>query len=111
MKAVANRKSMRYSISNCACPSLFLQQFVIHLGPPLSMLGIWQEKLGVILEKEDEMECLVAGCNFLFRAIYHEAFMFEHAKTSFVTGTGRGKCMPFQSQGAASLVLSLWHIR
>ena len=40
------------------------------------------------LEKEDEMECLVAGCNFLFKAIYHEAFMFEHGKTSFVTGTG-----------------------
>ena len=47
-----------------------------------------QERLGVILEKEDEMDCLVAGCNFLFKAIYHEAFMYEHGKPSFVTGTG-----------------------
>ena len=68
-------------------------------------VGFWQEKLGVILEKEDEMECLVAGCNFLFRAIYHEAFMFEHAKTSFITGTGRALSMLLPSQGMVSVML------
>lgn len=36
-----------------------------------------QERLGVVLERVDEMQCLVSGCNFLLRAIYHEAFSFE----------------------------------
>ena len=32
------------------------------------------------LEKEDEMECLVSGCNFLLKAIRHEAFTFEEGQ-------------------------------
>lgn len=47
-----------------------------------------QEKLGVILEKEDEMECLVGGCNFLLKAIRHEAFTYENGALNFVTNTG-----------------------
>lgn len=45
---------------------------------------IFKEKLGVLLEKEDEMLCLVRGCNFFLKAITHEAFMFENGTTSFV---------------------------
>ena len=69
-----------------------------------------QEKLGVTLEKEDEMECLVAGCNFLFKAIYHEAFMFEHGKTSFVTGTGTvsGKLSSADAAGVISAGAICW---
>ena len=29
----------------------------------------------MLLEKEDEMDCLVGGANFLLKAIHHEAFM------------------------------------
>ena len=47
-----------------------------------------QQKLGVILEKEDEMECLVGGCNFLLKAIRHEAFTYENGALNFVTNTG-----------------------
>lgn len=50
-----------------------------------------QEKLGLILEKEDEMECLVGGCNFLLKAIRHEAFTYENGSLNFVTNTG--KCL------------------
>lgn len=50
-----------------------------------------QEKLGLILEKEDEMECLVGGCNFLLKAIRHEAFTYENGALNFVTNTG--KCL------------------
>lgn len=42
-----------------------------------------QERLGVLLEKEDEMECLVSGSNFLLKAIRHEAFMYENGQTIF----------------------------
>lgn len=48
-----------------------------------------QEKLGLILEKEDEMECLVAGCNFLLKAIRHEAFTYANGSLNFVTNTGK----------------------
>jgi hypothetical protein len=31
------------------------------------------------------MDCLVAGCNFLLKAIYHEAFVFEHDQPNYLT--------------------------
>ena len=49
---------------------------------------IFKEKLGVLLEKEDEMVCLVAGCNFFLKAIMHEAFLYERGTTSFVPTNG-----------------------
>lgn len=49
---------------------------------------IFKEKLGVLLEKEDEMVCLVAGCNFFLKAIAHEAFMYESGLPSFVPTNG-----------------------
>lgn len=30
---------------------------------------LFKERLGVVLDQEDEMACLVSGCNFLLRAI------------------------------------------
>ncbi|CAL8471142.1 g10684 [Coccomyxa elongata] len=43
----------------------------------------FEKRLGVILEKEDEMDCLVSGSNFLLKAIRHEAFMYENGQTTF----------------------------
>ena len=37
----------------------------------------------MLLEKEDEMDCLVGGANFLLKAIHHEAFMYENGQTLF----------------------------
>ena len=42
----------------------------------------------MLLEKADEMECAVAGCNFLLRAILHEAFTFEAGQAQFVSSNG-----------------------
>jgi len=47
-----------------------------------------QEKLGVVLEKEDEMECLVSGCNFFLKAIRHEAFTFEGGQPNYIASNG-----------------------
>ena len=47
-----------------------------------------QEKLGVVLEKEDEMECLVSGCNFFLKAIRHEAFTFEGRQPNYIASNG-----------------------
>lgn len=49
---------------------------------------IFKEKLGVLLEKEDEMMCLVRGCNFFLKAITHEAFTYENGTTRFVPTNG-----------------------
>ena len=49
---------------------------------------MFRERLGVVLEKEDEMGCLVTGCNFLLKAITHEAFTFENGAAQFVPTNG-----------------------
>eukprot|EP00002_Diphylleia_rotans_P018058 TRINITY_DN3497_c1_g1_i2.p1 TRINITY_DN3497_c1_g1~~TRINITY_DN3497_c1_g1_i2.p1 ORF type:complete len:547 (-),score=108.07 TRINITY_DN3497_c1_g1_i2:40-1653(-) len=38
---------------------------------------IFQDRLGVTLQREDEMECLVGGLNFLLRYIANEAFYYD----------------------------------
>ena len=45
-----------------------------------------QERLGVLLEKEDEMDCAVAGCNFLLKAVSQEAFTYEDGQANFSNG-------------------------
>lgn len=45
---------------------------------------VFKEKLGVTLDKEDEMDCLVAGANFLLKAIRHEAFTHMEGHKEFV---------------------------
>ena len=37
-----------------------------------------------MIEKEDEMECLVQGANFLLQAIRDEAFTFIDGRQTFV---------------------------
>ncbi|OAD56075.1 Pantothenate kinase 4 [Eufriesea mexicana] len=39
--------------------------------------SLLQEKLGLIVDKEDEIACLIKGCNFLLKNISCEAFEFE----------------------------------
>ncbi|KAM6562218.1 hypothetical protein CsatB_022216 [Cannabis sativa] len=43
-----------------------------------------KEKLGVCLDKEDEMDCLVAGANFLLKAVHEEAFTYTNGRKEFV---------------------------
>ncbi|KAI3932148.1 hypothetical protein MKW92_000284 [Papaver armeniacum] len=43
-----------------------------------------KERLGVNLDKEDEMDSLVAGANFLLKAIHHEAFTHMDGQKEFV---------------------------
>lgn len=61
-------------------------------GPSIKATGggafkyaeLLKEKLGVTLDKEDEMDCLVAGANFLLRAIRDEAFTHTEGHKKFV---------------------------
>jgi type II pantothenate kinase len=45
---------------------------------------VFKERLGLVLEREDEIGCAVGGCNFLLRTITHEAFVFEAGQAQFV---------------------------
>ncbi|XP_014490606.1 pantothenate kinase 2 [Vigna radiata var. radiata] len=45
---------------------------------------LFKERLGLVLDKEDEMSCLVAGANFLLKAIRHEAFTHMEGQKEFV---------------------------
>ncbi|XP_051136621.1 pantothenate kinase 2 [Andrographis paniculata] len=45
---------------------------------------LFKERLGISIEKEDEMNCLVAGANFLLKAIRHEAFTHKEGHKEFV---------------------------
>ncbi|XP_057952795.1 pantothenate kinase 2-like [Malania oleifera] len=53
-------------------------------GGAYKYADLFKERLGVNLDKEDEMDCLVAGANFLLKAIRHEAFMHMDGQKEFV---------------------------
>ncbi|XP_057738408.1 pantothenate kinase 2-like [Arachis stenosperma] len=53
-------------------------------GGAYKYTDLFKERLGVSLDKEDEMDCLVAGANFLLKAIRHEAFTHMEGQKEFV---------------------------
>ncbi|KAF5741074.1 putative Pantothenate kinase [Tripterygium wilfordii] len=53
-------------------------------GGACMFADLFKEKLGVFLDKEDEMDCLVAGANFLLKAVHHEAFTYMDGRKEFV---------------------------
>ncbi|XP_058088993.1 pantothenate kinase 2 isoform X2 [Magnolia sinica] len=53
-------------------------------GGAYKFADLFRERLGVSLDKEDEMDCLVAGANFLLKAIRHEAFTHMEGQKEFV---------------------------
>lgn len=56
---------------------------------------IFKQRLGVVLETDDEMQCLVSGCNFLLRAISHEAFTFESGTPTYVPANAGSGLFPY----------------
>ncbi|KAJ6313383.1 hypothetical protein OIU77_014815 [Salix suchowensis] len=53
-------------------------------GGAYKFSDLFKEKLGISLEKEDEMDCLVTGANFLLKAVNHEAFTYLNGQKEFV---------------------------
>lgn len=52
-------------------------------GGAFKYADLFRERLGIILEREDEMACMVSGCNFLLQAVRNEAFQYENGQLSF----------------------------
>jgi hypothetical protein len=57
-------------------------------GGAFKFAELFRERLGVVIKKEDEISCLVQGCNFLLRAIRNEAFEFCNGEYAFKHTTG-----------------------
>ncbi|XP_010044613.2 pantothenate kinase 1 [Eucalyptus grandis] len=53
-------------------------------GGAFKFTDLFKEKLGIVLDKEDEMDCLVAGANFLLKAVQREAFFYMDGQKQFV---------------------------
>lgn len=48
------------------------------------------------MDKEDEMTCLIKGCNFVLRNIPHEAFVYaKHADSEFRFQTTQPDIFPY----------------
>ncbi|XP_078281122.1 4'-phosphopantetheine phosphatase isoform X3 [Rhinoraja longicauda] len=55
-----------------------------------------EKKLGLKVGKEDEMTCLIKGCNFVLRNIPHEAFVYvKHADPEFRFQTTHPDIFPY----------------
>ncbi|KAM9814291.1 LOW QUALITY PROTEIN: 4'-phosphopantetheine phosphatase [Neosynchiropus ocellatus] len=55
-----------------------------------------EKKLGLNVDKEDEMTCLIKGCNFVLKNIPHEAFVYsKHADTEFRFQTTHPDIFPY----------------
>ncbi|XP_062158988.1 pantothenate kinase 1 isoform X1 [Alnus glutinosa] len=53
-------------------------------GGAYKYADLFKEKLGISLDKEDEMDCLVGGINFLLKAVHQEAFTYMEGQKEFV---------------------------
>ncbi|KAK6123075.1 hypothetical protein DH2020_043178 [Rehmannia glutinosa] len=53
-------------------------------GGAFKFADLFKEKLGIILDKVDEMSCLVAGANFLLKAVQREAFTYMNGQKEYV---------------------------
>ncbi|KAE9454613.1 hypothetical protein C3L33_13482, partial [Rhododendron williamsianum] len=53
-------------------------------GGAYRFADLFKEKLGVGLDKVDEMDCLVSGANFLLNAVHPEAFTYINGREEYV---------------------------
>ncbi|KAL6969448.1 Pantothenate kinase 2, mitochondrial [Sarracenia purpurea var. burkii] len=53
-------------------------------GGAYKFADLFKEKLGVSLDKVDEMDCLVAGANFLLKVVHPEAFTYIDGREEYV---------------------------
>ncbi|KAL0304680.1 UNVERIFIED_CONTAM: Pantothenate kinase [Sesamum angustifolium] len=53
-------------------------------GGAFKFADLFKEKLGIILDKVDEMSSLVAGANFLLKAVHREAFTYMDGVKNYV---------------------------
>ncbi|XVE85084.1 hypothetical protein DITRI_Ditri17bG0063800 [Diplodiscus trichospermus] len=79
------RKKLRLGdFHDCTAPSSDKIFIKATGGGAYKFADLFKEKLGISLDKEDEMDCLVTGANFLLKAIHQEAFTYLDGQKEFV---------------------------
>ncbi|GAA0160668.1 kinase [Lithospermum erythrorhizon] len=53
-------------------------------GGAFKFAELFKEKLGIALDKADEMDCLVSGANFLLKVVQCEAFAYMDGKKEYI---------------------------
>lgn len=53
-------------------------------GGAFKFADLFKEKLGISLDKVDEMDCLVTGANFLLKAVHPEAYTYIDGQKEYV---------------------------
>ncbi|XP_011071090.1 pantothenate kinase 1 [Sesamum indicum] len=53
-------------------------------GGAFKFADLFKERLGITLDKVDEMDCLVRGANFLLKTVHHEAFTYMDGQKDYV---------------------------
>lgn len=53
-------------------------------GGAFKFADLFREKLGITLDKVDEMKSLVAGANFLLKAVHSEAFTYKNGRRDYM---------------------------
>ncbi|KAL0408605.1 UNVERIFIED_CONTAM: Pantothenate kinase [Sesamum radiatum] len=53
-------------------------------GGAFKFADLFKERLGITLDKVDEMDCLVSGANFLLKTVHHEAFTYMDGQKDYV---------------------------
>ncbi|GLU03092.1 hypothetical protein SLE2022_203100 [Rubroshorea leprosula] len=53
-------------------------------GGAYKFANLFEEELGISLDKEDEMDCLMTGANFLLKEVQQEAFTYLDGHKEFV---------------------------
>ncbi|KAK4423830.1 Pantothenate kinase [Sesamum alatum] len=52
-------------------------------GGAFKFADLFKERLGITLDKVDEMDCLVRGANFLLKTVHHEAFTYMNGEKEY----------------------------
>jgi len=86
----AGRRATRWSAA-CLAACFYMGPLLFMCDHQKRLSAVpFQECLGVKLEKGDEMECLVGGCNFLLTSVPREAYTFRSGAHAYIDKGGRG---------------------
>ncbi|KAL0421375.1 UNVERIFIED_CONTAM: Pantothenate kinase [Sesamum latifolium] len=81
---ISSKRLQHYGM--CFCHDELIKTIFLKAtgGGAFKFADLFKEKLGIILDKVDEMSSLVAGANFLLKAVHHEAFTYMDGVKDYV---------------------------
>ncbi|XWS69017.1 hypothetical protein CRYUN_Cryun04dG0143500 [Craigia yunnanensis] len=84
LEFIRSKKLRLGGFHDCTAPSSDKIFIKATGGGAYKFADLFKERLGISLDKEDEMDCLVTGANFLLKAVHQEAFTYLDGQKEFV---------------------------